>query len=142
MTTGWKPETPMTPALKEPWLEALRSGNYEQATGTLHRKRRQAETGLAEITEGFCCLGVLSEVACTLGLVEKRDDYLGYREYVPAGVENPIGSAVMPTIELEQVFGFDSRTSGALAEMNDGFDGGTDTRKSFAEIADWVEENL
>lgn len=41
----------MNPELKEKWLEALRSGKYEQGQGRL-------------ACEGhFCCLGVLVEVA-------------------------------------------------------------------------------
>lgn len=39
------------------WVEALRSGKYQQTSGTLARK--DPVTG----TVGYCCLGVLCEIA-------------------------------------------------------------------------------
>lgn len=41
----------MDAGVKAKWLEALRSGEYEQTTGALRS------------TNGYCCLGVLCEVA-------------------------------------------------------------------------------
>jgi hypothetical protein len=37
----------MTPELRDAWIDALRSGDYKQASGRL------------ETPEGFCCMGVL-----------------------------------------------------------------------------------
>jgi len=45
----------MNKRIKKIWCEALRSGDYEQETGQL------------KIDEGFCCLGVLTD----LYLIEK-----------------------------------------------------------------------
>jgi len=53
---------PMNPEIKSKWLAALRSGQYEQARGGLQRiLGRNNETG--EIKRGFCCLGVLCDLA-------------------------------------------------------------------------------
>jgi hypothetical protein len=40
----------MKPEVKEAWLKALRSGEYQQATNRLRTN------------EGFCCLGVLCDI--------------------------------------------------------------------------------
>jgi hypothetical protein len=40
----------MTPELRDAWIDALRSGDYKQASGRL------------ETPEGFCCMGVLAKV--------------------------------------------------------------------------------
>jgi hypothetical protein len=37
------------------WVDALRSGNYQQAKGYLKRKRQDGSVG-------FCCLGVLGDI--------------------------------------------------------------------------------
>ena len=53
---------PMNPEIKSKWLSALRSGEYEQARGGLMRiMRRNFETGKIDV--GFCCLGVLCDLA-------------------------------------------------------------------------------
>lgn len=119
----WRPQNgPMNPDLKGPWLEALRSGEYLQGPGAL---RRDSAAGVS-----FCCLGVLSEVAVAAGKVV----------FTPMTGYKAPGDAyhcdAMPSSEMNRVFGITDGTAGALAGMND-----TDG-KSFAEIADWVEENL
>lgn len=40
----------MNPRIKQLWINALLSGNYRQTTGKLKR------------TDGFCCLGVLTDL--------------------------------------------------------------------------------
>ncbi len=47
---------------KQKWIEALRSGKYQQTTGMLH-----------EIGAGFCCLGVACEVAIENGVAVKKN---------------------------------------------------------------------
>lgn len=44
---------PMDPVLQHKWIEALKSDNYKQAKGILYNS----------YTNGYCCLGVLLEVA-------------------------------------------------------------------------------
>ena len=41
----------MNPDIKKRWVEALRSGQYSQIRGKLHREN-----------EGYCCLGVLTDL--------------------------------------------------------------------------------
>lgn len=45
----------MKQEIKEKWIEALRSGEYEQGMSTLHFQEYSEER--------FCCLGVLCELA-------------------------------------------------------------------------------
>lgn len=96
----------MEPELKAKWIEALRSGKYQQ---TQHRLKDD---------KGFCCLGVLCDVQGadfkairakydTLSLSQSPPEYLG-----------TIGGACS-----------------TLVQMND-------EGKSFAEIADYIEQNL
>lgn len=48
----------MKAAVKKLWVDALRSGDYEQGTGALRSSR-----------DKFCCLGVLSDVAAKAGVI-------------------------------------------------------------------------
>lgn len=72
------------------WVEALRSGEYEQARGKLCRKSDDGE-------ENFCCLGVACELAIAEGVpvtkhvVKTIDDvfritYDGMEQTLPARV--------------------------------------------------------
>lgn len=55
----------MKPEVKAAWVAALRSGEYQQTTGSLHRFKESASERL-----GFCCLGVLCDVAVKAGVIE------------------------------------------------------------------------
>lgn len=48
--------TKLKPEVKEKWLNALRSGEYEQTNGCLR------DMGNEKIPSGYCCLGVLCDV--------------------------------------------------------------------------------
>ena len=61
------PATPMNPEIKAQWVAALRSGEYEQGAGYLHRG------------DTFCCLGVLCDLAIKAGAPKVKE----YRH--PAG---------------------------------------------------------
>jgi hypothetical protein len=50
----------MNPEIKKQWVDALRSGEYEQGRGQL-----------CDSDNKYCCLGVLSELAARAGVVEK-----------------------------------------------------------------------
>ena len=52
---------PKYAALHAAWVEALESGKYDQTTGTLHD------------SAGFCCLGVLCDVARKRGMKVDTD---------------------------------------------------------------------
>lgn len=69
----------MDPEVKAEWLTALRSGEFQQGTTYL--------CGAA----GYCCLGVLSELAHRQGVVSKvpavmRNGVMAFGEYGATGV--------------------------------------------------------
>lgn len=116
----------MNETIKKQWIEALRSGNYTQGTGALHKR---SSDGL----DTFCCLGVLCVLAvdaaairAPVGVVVDRmlygdDEHGGYlpkavREW--AGIGSEDGSL---------------RNGDNLATHND--NGAT-----FMEIADIIEQ--
>lgn len=100
------------PILKARWVAALRSGDYAQGR----------EVFLDSVTNQYCCLGVLCEVADVPVHMEfgtnLADNYSDVRELLVARYpqDNPI---------VEDLW-----------RMNDSL------QKSFDEIADFVEENL
>jgi hypothetical protein len=49
----------MNPEVRARWTAALRSGDYPQTTGALRRLPEQATDGTCE---GYCCLGVLTDL--------------------------------------------------------------------------------
>lgn len=126
----------MNARVKELWTKALRSGKYPQDRGYLRTK------------QGYCCLGVLCDLAVIEGVIpqpqdtDPDDNEMGWYYYgtsalddvLPqevaewAGLKNPGYPEDNPLVTVN-----DSVTS--LAELND--DGYT-----FARIADIIEENL
>ena len=122
----------MHPRPKQLWLEALRSGKYDQTFSRL--RRMEAD----EDPEGFCCLGVLCDIfRKETGCGEWTDE----GAFVLGG-EKEVGA---PPWEVAQWAGFIYRQpfvevdweedSVEIAEENDRF-------TSFAEIADIIEEQL
>ena len=65
--TGYDPIS-MPEKIKHKWLEAMRSGEYEQTTGSLYKADCDGDGN-----PGFCCLGVLQH--CLTGGVEWDDSY-------------------------------------------------------------------
>lgn len=61
------PKLRLKPDVKNQWLAALRSGEYEQGKGVL---RRVGTSGNKE----YCCLGVLCELAVRSGVGQWEDD--------------------------------------------------------------------
>ena len=127
----------MDEQIKQRWLEALRSGEYQQTKGTLHD------------TKGFCCLGVLCDVLKNDPLFRGEWVYNGGKvaQFVEEGGES---SMALPSEVFMQRMGIDRNdpytqeprvfTDGdigkhRLATLND--EGYT-----FAEIADIIERDL
>lgn len=111
----------MDPTWKKKWVDALRSGEYEQGRG-----------GLRSTTDKFCCLGVLTDLCIKEGLTEEWE--IGDKDWweaegrpgtLPTSTRKATG-ADYPYIPRE----------GHLATLNDrrGF--------SFERIADLIEEHL
>lgn len=107
-------------ALHAEWLAALRSGEYRQATGALQD----------DCTGGFCCLGVLCDVAM------KRHPELGMRWGFENFTEADSCVKYAPPSPFTGALGNLGVCIAALAEMNDR-DG-----KSFSEIADFIEAKI
>lgn len=110
----------MDKRLKTKWIKALRSGDYMQGRALLRSDHLGA-------TETFCCLGVLCEVA---GKRRKAGGYL---------FGSKIATHVLPNRSLlcEQLDGdADNSNQDTLIEMNDHL------RRSFQQIATWIERNL
>lgn len=107
--------------IKAKWVEALRSGNYGQTTGVLHRTNG-----------GFCCLGVLADI-CGVEWKESSD-HITYHLIVDECLDNPAYEMLPHDWAYNELY-LSWETQEELSHMNDGgFD--------FIEIADWIEENL
>lgn len=111
----------MNPEVKARWLAALRSGEHSQVKGQLHR-----------LGEGYCCLGVLCEVAIKEGLNLRVEDLDGDRHY-----DGKSGTLPGSVVEWAGIIDNNPKVAGnQLSEWNDQYE------KSFTEIADLVEEHL
>lgn len=118
----------MNPEIKARWVAALRSGEYEQATGQLRNEHGE-----------FCCLGVLCD------LLQPSDwnrpdvhggwQHLGEYELPSAGVFHAVDLPGTPKVEI------DGRVA-TLDEHNDGVKAGDIPARTFAEIADAIEAQL
>lgn len=101
----------MDPEVRAKWTAALRSGEYEQGTGTLR-----------DANDRYCCLGVLCDVAgMNWSAMQEEGVYMveGCYDYPPAEL-------------IESVKLTDDRVQ-TLVSLND------DTRAPFTEIADYIE---
>lgn len=114
----------MDKELKRKWIEALRSGKYQQGRQYLRCGNK------------FCCLGVLCDIV-------KPDSWIpstSHDEPVYKFVSGEVKNSLLLPWEIEKMLGDWHRETtmavDTLMAMND-------TRmNSFDEIADWIEENL
>jgi hypothetical protein len=100
--------------IKTRWVEALRSGRYQQVTGKLRTE------------EGYCCLGVLcvaAELSISSDGFHVEEDYED-EDYDEDGYA-PLNALVGGKSIVKALYG-----------LND------DERKTFPEIADYIEANL
>jgi hypothetical protein len=122
----------MLKEMKERWLKALRSGEYAQTRHVLHKVTASPERGLSE---GYCCLGVLCDLVAKdgegewVGADDDGDDWFKY--YADEGKV-----ATNPPYTLLKQLDIPDSAGEALISMNDS------EKKSFAEIADYIEEHL
>lgn len=114
----------MNPEIKQKWLEALRSGDYEQGKSYLHRIDEEG-------VDRYCCLGVLCNV---LG-VER--ELVGPNEEMSRQAHYTYdGRFGLPSANVEVDTGIDSSVCLQLAKLND------EQSASFDEIADYIEREL
>lgn len=126
----------MNPEVRQKWVEALRSGDYEQTVGYLHIGKPDSNHEPA----GYCCLGVLCELAVKSGVkidvYEKSTaegsifSYSGHSQDLPVEVKTWAGlDDAMPYVQVESDGYLDNLS---LADEND-------TGRTFGEIADLIE---
>lgn len=113
----------MNQKVKELWVNALRSGEYTQSRHALRT------------VSGFCCLGVLCDIAAKTGL--GKWDTLGGREVFRAK-DGYYCADTLPHAVVEWA-GLRDRNpdsaDGSLASLND-------SGKTFDEIADIIQAEL
>jgi hypothetical protein len=131
----------MKTEVKELWLAALRSGDYEQTTGALHRRAgRCSDTG-DYAPPGYCCLGVLCDLAVKAGVdVDVRSHPDGYTFF-----DNSSGALPMA---VKKWAGLGSRnphalyTDGEGDKMESDLIELNDSGVGFGRIADAIESSL
>jgi len=113
----------MKKEVAEKWVEALRSGKYNQSKGFLHRT--------LEDNNGFCCLGVLCDIS-GLGHWDTYGSYEVYRtgSFV-ADITLPYG--VMLWAGMKDASGDREGKKLPLSTLND-------NGYSFSRIADIIEK--
>jgi hypothetical protein len=120
----------MDPEIRAQWAAALRSGDYQQTSGLLHRTIATS----AGKPAGYCCLGVLCDLAEKAGVVTSRivdSGVVSYGGTGATGSETSLPAAVQAWAGLTHG---DPRVRGNdLSIWNDSH------RKTFAEIADLIE---
>jgi hypothetical protein len=116
---------PMDPDIKQEWCTRLRSGRYPQSIGHLQDRN------------GYCCLGVLSEIAHEQGVVSRVILNVQSQVYYYDGECNFLSQDVARWAGLTShdpnVMGFGHLIS--LAVLND-------NHVPFSTIADLIEEQL
>lgn len=121
------------------WIAALESGEYAQAIGTL-QQTEDTRLGDKVYPKGFCCLGVLCEVAIKNGFhVEKMSEgglkkvaYDGAYDYLPNTVREWAG--MKSTSGEFSIEDDPDRDSAELIDLND-------NGKTFKEIAQIIRDN-
>lgn len=124
---------PMDSAIKADWVRALRSGEYSQANGALQKNG------------GFCCLGVLCDLAVKAGVPVRVSTiecgcsdadccpgvaYDSADSYPPIQVQNWAGMSTMDPVVKDSEG--EIRTLSAL----------NDEGRTFEEIAQFIEDQL
>lgn len=129
----------MDKKIKERWVKALRSGEFEQGEGML------CKVG-ADGQRRYCCLGVLSQLAVRSRVIPKAREDEDYGDGMPMryGADDDIHYTPK---EVTEWAGLDSNNpyvgDHKLSEHNDGATPyGPLAKKNFNEIADLIEEYL
>lgn len=111
------------------WVDALRSGKYEQAQGAL------APLGENDEPVGFCCLGVACELANAAGVPLRTNRAATFEGYSRTYDDD---AAVLPT-SVREWLGL-ATSSGVYGESMQ-LTARNDEGVTFAEIADLIEQH-
>lgn len=123
----------MNPEVKTLWVQALRSGEYQQGTGRLNR------TDSLTQTTGYCCLGVLCDVYNkNTGKGKWVPDRRGVFGNAFVAASNDMSATTLPNAVTEWSGLNQYSAVSHLVEMNDS----RTIHRDFNGIADWIEENL
>lgn len=124
----------MNPEVKHLWLNALRSGDYEQGREKLRNDKDQ-----------YCCLGVLCEIyrkkvsGVDLWCADESDHkytIFGQPAYISASVKEWAGlDSIDPKVEAETESHYPA-VEIELTSLNDDF------KWDFSQIADAIEKSL
>lgn len=142
----------------EQWVTALESGEYQQAKNTLQRVEPYAhadeDPGFdpSNSTVGFCCLGVLCDLAAKAGVVKAEEfgdgtmsngksvRYGGSESFLPEEVQQWAGlNHQNPYVRYEhtdEVNGAKYFRNSRLADLNDMYN------KGFGDIAKAIRESF
>jgi hypothetical protein len=84
--------------IKELWINALESGDYLQTRGALQRLESDGYRPV-----GYCCLGVLTDIAAKAGVCEWKDDGRigGVEEYTKDAAISYFNMAELPKAVIE-----------------------------------------
>lgn len=111
---------------KEAWLDALRSGEYQQDQYQLYRAE----------SDGYCCLGVLE--ACLMDGKVEGSAAVQFYGMPSADFYNLFGITDVGAKIKGGDFGYQTYLMG----MNDGSNPNQNVSFTFAEIADWIDKNV
>lgn len=103
----------MNQKIAERWADALRSGQYEQGSGYLHK-----------VDGSYCCLGVLCELYGDPGWEQSSE--------TPLALETATGDFAYPSTEVLAWADMDQTEADSYAIKND------ELKWSFEEIADYI----
>lgn len=108
--------------LKTKWVEALRSGDYQQ--GRKYLRKANVHTGVVQ----WCCLGVLCEIS-------GKGHWDGDAYVVGVGGGGGENGVWLLPFHFREEIGISVNQESELAYMND-------APTAFATIAHYIEENL
>lgn len=124
----------MKPEIKARWTQALRSGEYPQTTETL------------KDDDGYCCLGVLCELAVQDGVIEPsfKVEYTDEWAYASTGSDGVKydETSVLPTVVMEWAGLTSSNPHIMHDEMCVPISDPNDNHVPFSEIADIIDQQL
>ena len=111
----------MNPEIRERWVKALLSGRYQQGYGALCAIREDG-------SRGYCCLGVLEDLAVQDGITTEEGARGSHVRYGPSGelgvLENEVsawaGIENLSRNPMVMVRMPDGQVLRALADLNDG----------------------
>lgn len=134
----------MNPVVKDKWIERLESDEIPQTFGALQRVEDLYEgpnKDELDAPKGFCCLGVLCEIAVEEGIIPAPDlTPAGYREDFAVAYEGAV--SYLPLVVAEWA-GIDTNGKYFTNEGNKYWlAADNDSGKTFPEIAQIIKENL